>query len=109
MPELGAGKLIVERRGMRVWRRALMQALASRHVSEAPNVARMRPGAGNMLDACAAIVAGRARSDTVAGIMFDVIEYERMHPDVETLRQFLGVTDEWMDDLFRQAAGKDRE
>ncbi|MDT8328134.1 MAG: hypothetical protein RQ750_12240 [Roseovarius sp.] len=105
MPELGAGKLIAERRGMRAWRRSIMQALASRAVGEAPNVAALQPGAETLLDALTSVASAMPRSDALAGIMFDVVEYERAHPDVEAVRQFLGVTDVWIDDLFRQAAG----
>lgn len=104
MPELGAGKLTAERRGMRAWRRSMMQALAARPVSEAPNIVAQAPDAASLLDGLVAVAAGLPRSHLLAGILFDVVEYERMHPDIDAVTLFLGVDGAWIDGLFRHAA-----
>lgn len=103
MPQLGPGRLLAERRAMVAWRRSMMITLANRPVADAPNVAALYPDADNLLEGLMAHAATLPRSDRLSGILLDVVQYERMNMDVEAVRQFLGVSNDWIDQLFRDA------
>lgn len=91
------------RNNLRAYRRSLNNALASREVGESSTMAAQFPDAENLLVAIDQFVAQLDEYHPIAQARRDVIQYERSHPDVDGIRDLLGVTDEWLDDLFLQA------
>ena len=89
-----------ERQGMRVWRRALNQVLAERAPDEAPGI----PSSGeSLLESVNAFAASLPASHPLRVAREDIVEYVRTHPDAESFRAILGVSDAWLDQLFRDA------
>lgn len=96
-------KVTQGRSELKAYKRSLNHALASRDVSESPNMAAQFPNANNLLRAIDKFVSQLDEYHPIAQARRDVIQYERDHPDVDGIRYLLGVTDEWIDELFRQA------
>lgn len=103
MPTLAGGRLLAERRTMRVFRWAIIKVLVARDVTESPNMAATYPSAANLY---AAVMAHRAtlQPDDPLAVNFDnITQFVRTSPDVAAFTQFLGVGDAWVDQVFRDA------
>ena len=92
--------LMRERAEMRAFRRAINLALEQYPPDAAPNLPAVGPHLRATVDAAEAeLPVGHPLRTARA----DIVLYERLHPDAEGIRQFLGVSHEWMDEFFRLA------
>lgn len=103
MPEIGNGLLQVWRSQARCYKRAMNAALASRPVSDSPNIGAAAPAAPSLLAGIDAYVATLDAYNPIRMAREDIIQYERAHPDVAMIQAALGVSDEWLDTLFTDA------
>lgn len=104
-PPSAAELLQTERSGMYAWRRGFDLALADRAADAAPEIPAGT--AGNLLEAICALESARGQNDPFARLRHGIVQYVRLHPDMVTFKTELGVDDEWMDALFRDAMQKD--
>lgn len=99
--EIAAAALAAWRAGAQAYRRAVNQALAAMDVTG--TLATTYPGATDMMEA---VTLAEADSETPASLVAarrDIIIYQRAHPDVAGIRDFLGWTDAQIDALFEAA------
>lgn len=96
-------ELLGWRRTARCYKRAFNLVLSQRPVSDVPVLALSWPEAPNLLVAVDSYVATLDPYHDLRRIRADVIEYERAHSDLATVQAYFGVSDEWVDDLFRDA------
>ena len=96
-------KVKLDRSGMSVYKRAMNATLATRPVTDSPNMNLLFPEAPNLLAALDAYVATLDEYHPFKMARRDVIQYVRSHPDIEGFRQIMGVSDEWVDALFVDA------
>lgn len=103
MPTLEGGRLLAERKTMRVFRWAMIQVLLVRPVTESPNMDALYPSARNLY---AAIMEHRdtLEHDDPLSVNFDnITQFVRTSPDVSAFTAFLGVDEAWVDQVFRDA------
>lgn len=102
--EIAAEELARQRAGMKAYRRSFRAALAERPISESPALGAAVPGAPNMLVALDTYVDALDPYDPQAMTWRDVVQFERANPDVDAFFvAALGLSDEWVDDLFERA------
>lgn len=91
---------------MTAWKRAINAALRRLPADAAPNVPA--GAAANLFDALEVRQAKLGPSHPLVQARTDIIQYIRLHPDVDGFRLFLGVGDPWIDGLFRLAMAIER-
>lgn len=108
-PEQSAESLLAaERARMKAYRLAIREELASRPVSESPNLSVAFPGAASLL---AAVDQYAATLDTYHALRMkweNITIFERWQDDVTALfASVLGVHETWVDQLFRNAMARE--
>lgn len=103
MPSLGNGALLAERREMKAHRIAIMQVLVSRPVTDSPTLAALYPDAPDLFAAIYLYRDTLQPSHPLRMAVDHIIQFIRLHADAMGIQSFLGVSDAWMDDLFRDA------
>lgn len=95
--------LQVERKRMRVFKRALNLALSQLPVTFSPTLSAAFPDAPNLLAAVDMYEETLDPYNPFRLARRDITEYVRVHPDVEGFKQLLGIGDNKLDQLFRAA------
>lgn len=88
---------------MSAYKRAMNHALSQRPVTDSPNMNYLFPEAPNLLAALDSYVSTLDEYHPFRQARRDVIQYQRSHPDIEGFAQIMGVTEEWIDQLFLDA------
>lgn len=101
--EIKVRKPTVERDGMAAYKRSVNHTLSQRPVSDSPNMLAAFPDAPHLLAAIDSFVETLDYYHPFRSARRDVIQYNRIHPDIDGVKAVLGVDDEWIDQLFLDA------